>query len=67
MTAIMWAVMNNNTALAKQLFTAGAAPNTVDQLNVSLLDNAMSGQMRTLIKSVLDSWTPPNNNQEGAN
>ena len=67
MTAIMWAVMNNNTGLAKQLFTAGAAPDTVDQLKVSLLDNAMSGQMRTLVKSTLDSWTPPNNNQEGAN
>ena len=66
MSAIMWAVMNNNTGLAKQLFTAGAAPDTTDQLNVSLLDNAMSGQMRSLVKSTLDSWTPPSNNQDEA-
>ena len=56
MTPIMWAVLNNNTSLARQLLTAGAAPDTVDQLRISLLDNCKSGQMRTMIKSALDSY-----------
>ena len=55
-TPIMWAVLNNNIALARQLLTAGAAPDTTDQLKIPLLDNCKSGQMRTMIKAALDSW-----------
>ena len=56
MTPIMWAVLNNNTSLARQLLTAGAAPDTTDQLKIPLLDNCKSGQMRTMIKTALDNW-----------
>ena len=55
MTPIMWAVLNNNVALARQLLNAGAAPDTTDQLKIPLLDNCKSGQMRTMIKAALDS------------
>ena len=66
MSAILWAVLNNNCNLAKQLLAAGAAPDTTDQLNISLLDNALGGQMRSLIKSALDSWVPLSKNQDEA-
>lgn len=66
MSAIMWAVLNKNANLAKQLLSLGAAPDTTDQLNISLLDNCTTGQLRSLIKSALDAWVPPAaNNQEG--
>ena len=58
MTAIMWAVMNNNTALAKQLLRLGPSTQSIGQC----LDNERPDAH--LDKVGFDPWTPPNNNQK---
>ena len=51
---LMWAVMNDDLPLAKQLIAGKANPNAKDTLSISILDNCKSGAMRTLIKSAIE-------------
>ena len=55
MSAMMWAVLNNDLALAKQLLYANADPTITDSLGISLMDNAKSGAMRMTLKAAVDA------------
>ena len=57
MSALMWAVMNDNIDLIKQLLLAGANPTICDFLNISLLDNCKSGAARMTVKAAVDAYT----------
>ena len=56
MSAITWAVLNDDLELCKQLLALGADPTTTDQLKISLLDNCKSGAMRMTVKSAVDAF-----------
>lgn len=56
MSPLMWAVLNNDVELCKQLLMAGANPTVTDALGISLLDNCKSGAMRMTVKGAIEAW-----------
>jgi len=56
MSPMMWAVLNNDVELCKQLLLAGADPTITDSLHISLLDNCRSGAVRMTVKGAIDAW-----------
>ena len=55
MSALMWATLNDDLPLAKQLLALGADPTITDSLGISLLDNSKSGAMRMTVKAAMEA------------